>query len=1215
MAAKLTTIGKRSKRCLDLFHHNIDTSWDLKPSEANRMGNSLQDGLSRFKLWAFNIGVFADYQMSLDFRIRYLADVQELFSIQLDKIERRLCQLREGRTTSDVMADDGERNIDLTSEKDYFENWTLTRILQSIHESIDWLHRLSNLVRKASLVNQNKRAKDFLLPDSKGQESEAATEAYRENLKTYFEFLINRDLKGREDFMTNRLIETMITRHFQVLYRRSRHEKWDIPPVQYTANSAETLRKSSKPSSSKKTYPLQVSKSLAPPEQTMTPQHNRIATTVRQSTYQKAGQPLSTAICTPRNMEEQDLVPPRPMSKSETKDVTCPYCYLILPESVASNNETWAKHVKQDLNPYICVHEHCNRSCQIYSSSKEWLSHMTTQHRTEWQCLDINHEEPLVYDEPEKLEEHMKIDHAGTFSEDQLSSIIKISAQPATPLTYCPLCSLETVENLEEHVGHHLRVFAWRSLPWPDDPDVSSINDFPEDESQVNSQVSRDSLPPPIFDEVTVNHELSMPTPEDRLNLDRETGYIETHFEPLEGLTQLEDKNLKALAFAQYHVDNIESLRQLLSPPPNASNAASSTAQRDVDITYPSHSDDTGDVSLQVSSSNRRSYSYRAHPLYRLRLGLDDPERVRQISSRGEEFDPTNDYASQQRLQSKTYNSISFDASALVKTIELELDYAKVASALDSTKGYVPRNKLPRIITPERVRIIVSGPWFREFSDKDRLTEEICFGPSPRRKLLAVLIAMGCLEDLPEIMDDGMDDRCLPLHISGPPGYRLYCRYHGVHHRIINGVSRRPAYRQQFTSWSYSLVALYVKFNTKIHPHYLLDLGDVFPMQSSEKTKKHETSQMNYIPYGGYSEVYKIKIDRSHYDFGGRKISHPDGFFALKRLTSHNRDNFNMEISSLLFTMDNSSGKEAEKHVIQLLATFEVPAPAVQGSTYYLLFDWPEGSLADFWRRNQHLVGQKSHCRWMSQQFHKISSALQCVHNERLETLKSMDQSMLERELHGHKIDVQDLYGRHGDIKPDNFLWFQPNQSSSLNDLGVLALSDFGLGRLHTQVSRSKQDPKSLTWTATYRAPEFDLSDGMISRASDIFSLGCVFLEYVTWFLEGRESVLDTFPEKRFAQDIHDFRADTFFTITPDTGSKKQLPSLKPSVTAWINKLQRHKDCSWYLHQLLEIIRDDMLEPDRVKRIHILQLIRKMATLRDACEMDESFYLTAKGDP
>ncbi|KAI1773638.1 kinase-like protein [Hypoxylon cercidicola] len=302
--------------------------------------------------------------------------------------------------------------------------------------------------------------------------------------------------------------------------------------------------------------------------------------------------------------------------------------------------------------------------------------------------------------------------------------------------------------------------------------------------------------------------------------------------------------------------------------------------------------------------------------------------------------------------------------------------------------------------------------------------------------------------------------------------------------------------------------------------------------------------------------------------------------------------------------MDNAQSREANMHLIQLLATFEVLDPVARVTTYYLLFDWAQGNLKDFWRVNQNLVGDRTHSLWMSQQLHEICLALQCVHNERQTTLQSTDTTKLAKGPTGRSFTINELYGRHGDIKPDNFLWFHPAQPSS----DLLVLCDFGLGRLHTQVSRSNQDPRNLARTATYIAPEFDLADGMISRASDIFSLGCVFLEYVTWYLRGPDSVLNQFPSRRNDIDIYNFEADKFFVILPD-GNNGQRPILKPQVKSWIAELQQHGNCSWYLYQLLEIIRDRMLEPEREKRINIVQLIKEMQKLRQACERNDSFYL------
>ncbi|KAI0844528.1 kinase-like protein [Daldinia vernicosa] len=530
-----------------------------------------------------------------------------------------------------------------------------------------------------------------------------------------------------------------------------------------------------------------------------------------------------------------------------------------------------------------------------------------------------------------------------------------------------------------------------------------------------------------------------------------------------------------------------------------------------------------------------------------------------------------------------------------------------------------------------RIRTIVNLPSFQDFPNKDDLTTRIYYGSinsdsNPLLKLLAVLIGIDKLQDFPKCIKEGMDDGCLPMTVENPNDGTtpLYCERHKAHHATIDSF-RRPNDRIQFTQWSYSK-----------HSHYRLHASDIFPMPSGRKLQKQETLKQDItkkevtrremtkqevavqgnkpqitegaFACGGFSEVYQVKIDKSHQRFEDIGIRHPEELFALKKLISHDRDDFNMELSSLLFCMDKSIVKKADNHIIQPLATFEVEEPAVRGSTYYILFDWAEGNLNDFWEKNDHLVGARDHCKWMSREFYSLCLALECVHNERKETLKSIDENKLEKNLSGRLHDAKSLYGRHGDIKPDNFLWFVPPQLPPPQQESQLALSDFGLGRLHTKVSRSNQDPRNIARTETYRAPEFDLNNGTISRASDIFSLGCVFLEYVTWFMLGNTGLTEGFPAHRSEPDIYNFESDTFFSI------REQQPFLKESVKSWIKQLQGHENCSWYLHQLLDIIRDKMLAPDRKNRIHIGELIKDMDLLRQACERNDSFYLKTKGE-
>ncbi|KAK1657698.1 protein kinase [Colletotrichum godetiae] len=581
------------------------------------------------------------------------------------------------------------------------------------------------------------------------------------------------------------------------------------------------------------------------------------------------------------------------------------------------------------------------------------------------------------------------------------------------------------------------------------------------------------------------------------------------------------------------------------------------------------------------------------------KLVLDNRQRVTHIYDRGEFFRLKSE---QQNHPIQRTNGVSRRSEVVhfergcIENIAGELDDARTFSPVDPEKCFIPRRKFNQIMTLSRVRSIVHElHCFRDVKDKDQLAMEIRYGSldgtkSPCVKLLAILIAIDKAEDMERHMaGDGLRDICLPLNrvVSGN-NETLRCRKHGEYH-FINSY-RRSSLRSRFAQWTYSLYSPFIKWEHGKHHHYLLDTGDVLPMETVDQVKEEERkSDSGGNLYGGFSEVYKVKIYEDHFDFGVHGLRHPQGYFALKKLTSHSRDNFNLELSSLVSTAQNYQ----KKHIIQLLATFEVKNAATRESTFYLLFDWADGTLNKFWQSNQALVRDKQHCEWMATQFYEVCEALRYVHNDREPTVRYLEDRDSNKQ----------LYGRHGDIKPGNILWFR---SKRFPHPGTLALADFGLGRLHTQVSRSKQDPNNLERTATYRCPEFDLEFGLVSPRSDIFSLGCVFLEYVTWFLLGVEAVDETFSEYRMEQDKHGFNSDVFFSI------KEERAFLKGSVITWIAKLQNHRDCSWYIWELLEVIRDRMLDPESKTRIPSSLLSKRMKELLKACTDDSDYYLKPK---
>lgn len=93
--------------------------------------------------------------------------------------------------------------------------WNPIEILESIHGSIDWLHRLSNVVRSTGFDIQKHRAEGIDVPHLEGQ-------------RLFFEYLVARELhwpRG-EHPMSKRLVNTMIKRRKLYLFRHSQTVRW-----------------------------------------------------------------------------------------------------------------------------------------------------------------------------------------------------------------------------------------------------------------------------------------------------------------------------------------------------------------------------------------------------------------------------------------------------------------------------------------------------------------------------------------------------------------------------------------------------------------------------------------------------------------------------------------------------------------------------------------------------------------------------------------------------------------------------------------------------------------------------------------------------------------------------------------------------------------------------------------------------------------------------
>lgn len=171
---------------------------------------------------------------------------------------------------------------------------------------------------------------------------------------------------------------------------------------------------------------------------------------------------------------------------------------------------------------------------------------------------------------------------------------------------------------------------------------------------------------------------------------------------------------------------------------------------------------------------------------------------------------------------------------------------------------------------------------------------------------------------------------------------------------------------------------------------------------------------------------------------------------------------------------------EASSNLMPLLAAWQ------QDESFYLLFPWAKTDLRSWWKSNPdpnapRNVGSNI---WLSNLCTDVASGLEAFHKASL--------------------------GYHGDIKPENILWFPDRHNK---DSGKWKIADFGLS--NTEQKDPARALERFGCTPAYRAPEYDDKNKPIGQMADIWSLACVFTESAIWCYFGYAG-LKNFESDRF---------------------------------------------------------------------------------------------------
>ncbi|KAH7386570.1 putative cyclin-dependent kinase 2 [Cadophora sp. MPI-SDFR-AT-0126] len=506
-------------------------------------------------------------------------------------------------------------------------------------------------------------------------------------------------------------------------------------------------------------------------------------------------------------------------------------------------------------------------------------------------------------------------------------------------------------------------------------------------------------------------------------------------------------------------------------------------------------------------------------------------------------------------------------------------------------KWFIPRSTINALIDESSIKEILKRG-FNDKSAKDvhRYTTEIV---SSSKRLFIIFLCTPFMETtvLEELLEEGICDKHLPFSRVKKPessdrnSYKLgkighnKCRKADHGGCIIKSLSSfDQADIRDLDENQWPVLAPTFQLASSGVSHYDFPRAIILPY-----TEDFEEEMSNS---GGFGEVWKVRIHPAHQELVDS--SDPKGpLVAIKRLFPNGdyENTFRLEVE-----MHSGLNAHGHKHIVKLLATYKLR------DKYHLIFPSAFGNLRDHWRSGVMSPWNQSTSSWVLEQIVGLVSALELIHRETgrppIEPDVPNSGTSSRRLFRGIKLRVEPKeaqFGRHGDIKPENILWMRDSSEAS----GILVIADMGLGRFHRKESKSRVDPKTISGSHTYAPPEVALNKP-VSRAYDVWSLGCVFLEFITWLLKGSQG-LDTFGSIRMEKAEDGVFDDTFYSIK--TSGSQKLAEVRPGVTRWIKGLKEDVRCSELLNELLIVVELKMLCVDAEFRISAQSLNSKLKSM------------------
>ncbi|KAI1480201.1 HET-domain-containing protein [Daldinia eschscholtzii] len=521
-----------------------------------------------------------------------------------------------------------------------------------------------------------------------------------------------------------------------------------------------------------------------------------------------------------------------------------------------------------------------------------------------------------------------------------------------------------------------------------------------------------------------------------------------------------------------------------------------------------------------------------------------------------------------------------------VSSINNALFGAEVPSSIYSRK-YIPAQTFDGLVTEEAVQRAI-----RAIPESDKTLRHIF---DNARKVFSTLIAMGggcTLKTIQKCVEFKFCDDNLPIIYSKEDGILSYKSFK-------NGdYVECPAATEFFSDWEAADVGRFCdtqwKFLVPVFDsrqfNYVLRKECLLPYEEIPGNKKDSY----------FSTVTKVRIHEEHIN-SELFLDIPGHELAMKELKSvTDTEGLSQQIGSHNQRDIDEKRFEDERDTLELIRTIsgvrmiKAIAAIKQGNKFSFLFPWTDvGNLRDFWKthpsndKGPFLTAET--LKWSLEEMRQIAYAIKKLH---------------------HTSKPEEPYGRHGDLKPENVLVFEDPNSHTQSEqvrLGRLYIADMGLVRFHSILTPYRVvGTTTMAGTDRYIAPEIPTLDKARkprSRSCDIWSMGCIYLEFLIWLLYGYKRL-----------EVFDGLVTQFFTSEAGLG-------VHTGVTDMITFIRDNEPrCArgLVLRGLLDLIDEKLLIIEHEEsngRITAEEMHRELKALYEKAEKGDHKYLSEPGIP